>query len=103
MNRSTPPRSARYSLRAGSSRSALPLRSPNLNAYAERFVRSVKSECLDQTVLLDEKHLRVTVLAHISRYHAERNLLVIGSWLAQLIENLRADQLEYLPRRAPQY
>ena len=36
----------------------LPPRSPNLNAYAERFVRSIKEECLDRVVTLGEDHLR---------------------------------------------
>jgi len=34
----------------------LPARSPNLNAYAERFMRSIKEECLNQMVLLGERH-----------------------------------------------
>ena len=36
----------------------LPARSPNLNAYAERFVLSIKSECLDRIVPLGERDLR---------------------------------------------
>jgi putative transposase len=36
----------------------LPPRSPNLNAYAERFVLSVKSECLSQLILFGERSLR---------------------------------------------
>jgi len=36
----------------------LPARSPNLNAYAERWVRSVREECLDQIIVLSERHLR---------------------------------------------
>jgi len=39
----------------------LPARSPNLNAYAERFVRSTKSECLAKVIPLSEAHLRRTV------------------------------------------
>ena len=34
----------------------LPPKSPNLNAYAERFVLSIKSECLDRMVLVGERH-----------------------------------------------
>ena len=37
----------------------LPAKSPNLNAYAERFVRSIKEECLNRIVPLGESHLRV--------------------------------------------
>ncbi len=37
----------------------LPARSPNLNAFAERFVLSIKSECLNKLILLGEGHLRL--------------------------------------------
>ena len=51
----------------------LPARSPNLNAYAERFVRSVKSECLAQIIPLSEHHLRKAVKEYTEHYHFERN------------------------------
>ena len=51
----------------------LPARSPNLNAHAERFVLSVKSECLDKLVLLGERHLRDAVREYTAHYHEERN------------------------------
>ena len=51
----------------------LPARSPNLNAYAERFVRSVKSECLAQIIPLGERHLRKAVREYTEHYHFERN------------------------------
>lgn len=50
----------------------LPARSPNLNAYAERFVLSIKSECLDRLVLLGEAHLRLAVREYLAHYNAER-------------------------------
>ena len=50
----------------------LPARSPNLNAFAERFVGSVKSECLDRIVPLGEQHLRAAVRAFMEHYHEER-------------------------------
>ena len=50
----------------------LPARSLNLNAFAERFVGSVKSECLDRIVPLGEKHLRAAVRAFVDHYHEER-------------------------------
>jgi transposase InsO family protein len=50
----------------------LPARSPNLNAFAERFVGSVKSECLDRIVPLGEQHLRAAVRAFMDHYHEER-------------------------------
>ena len=51
----------------------LPARSPNLNAYAERFVRSIKSECLAQIIPLGERHLRTAVKEYTEHYHLERN------------------------------
>ena len=51
----------------------LPARSPNLNAYAERFVRSIKSECLAQIIPLGERHLRQAVKEYTEHYHLERN------------------------------
>ena len=51
----------------------LPARSPNLNAYAERFVRSIKEECLGRVVPLGERHLRFLVHEYVEHYHRERN------------------------------
>ncbi len=51
----------------------LPPRSPNLNAYAERFVRSIKEECLNRVVPLGESHLRLIVQEYVEHYHRERN------------------------------
>jgi transposase InsO family protein len=51
----------------------LPARSPNLNAYAERFVRPIKSECLAQIIPLGERHQRHAVKAYTAHYHVERN------------------------------
>ena len=50
----------------------LPAWSPNLNAFAERFVGSVKSECLDRMVLLGERHLQAAVREFVGHYHEER-------------------------------
>lgn len=50
-----------------------PPRAPNCNAYAERFVRSVKEECLNRIVPLGERHLRKTLHEFAVHYHRERN------------------------------
>src|SRR5262245_56135937 len=50
----------------------LPARSPNLNAFAERFVESIKPECLDRIVPLGENHLRAAIRAFMDHYHEER-------------------------------
>lgn len=53
----------------------LPARSPNLNCYAERWVRSVKGECLSKLILFGESSLRraLTNFSEAEHYHAERN------------------------------
>ena len=51
----------------------LPPKSPNLNAYAEHFVRSIKESCLDRLVLFGEKSLRVAIREFVEHYHHERN------------------------------
>src|SRR6267378_409800 len=52
---------------------ALPPRSPNLNAYAERWVRSVKEECLAKLIFLSEGSLRHALRQYEAHYHEERN------------------------------
>ena len=51
----------------------LPYRSPNLNAYAERFVRSIKDECLNRMILFGERSLRKATREYAAHYHRERN------------------------------
>src|SRR5947208_8776158 len=51
----------------------LPAHSPNLNAYAERWVRSVKEECLSKIILIGERSLRRAISEYVVHYHAERN------------------------------
>jgi putative transposase len=51
----------------------LPPRSPNLNAYAERFVRSIKDECLDRMIFVGQASLRRAVSEYMDHYHRERN------------------------------
>ena len=50
-----------------------PFQAPNANAYAERFVRSIKDECLNRMIPFGERHLRRTIAAFIEHYHRERN------------------------------
>ena len=51
----------------------IPPRSPNLNAYAERWVRSVKQECLSRLILFGERSLHRALTEFIAHFHAERN------------------------------
>ncbi len=51
----------------------LPPQSPNLNAFAERWVRSIKSECLDRMIFFGEKMFRHAVTEFVAHFHTERN------------------------------
>ena len=51
----------------------LPKKSPNLNAYCERFVRSIKFECFDQMIFFSERSLRYAADQYLEHYHKERN------------------------------
>jgi putative transposase len=57
---------------AGTEPLRLPPRSPNLNAFAERFVRSIKEECLDHLILFGEASLHRAVDQFVEHYHHER-------------------------------
>ena len=59
----------------------LPPRSPNLNAYAERFVRTIKESCLDRMILFGENSLRKTVQEFATHYHTERHHQGLGNRL----------------------
>lgn len=52
---------------------ALPPHSPNLNAFAERWVRSVKEECLSKLILFGERSLKHALHHYEMHYHQERN------------------------------
>jgi transposase InsO family protein len=58
-----------------------PFCAPNCNAHAERFVRSVKQECLDRLIPLGERHLRRALAEFLVHYHRERNHQGLGNEL----------------------
>jgi putative transposase len=59
----------------------LPPRSPNLNAYCERFVRSIKEEALQQMIMIGEASLRSVIQSYLAHYHHERNHQGVGNQL----------------------
>src|SRR3954464_11476596 len=59
----------------------LPPRSPNLNAHAERFVRTIKESCLDRLILFGEGSLRRAVSQFVAHYHRERPPQSLGTRL----------------------
>ncbi len=59
----------------------LPPRSPNLNAHAERFVRSIKESCLERMIFFGERSLRKGIHEFVLHYHGERNHQGLGNRL----------------------
>jgi putative transposase len=64
----------------------LPARSPNLNAFAERFVLSIKSECLNHMIFFSEDQLRRAIKAYVDHYSFERNHQGLGNRLIKSTE-----------------
>jgi putative transposase len=64
---------------AGAETVRLPPWSPNLNAYAQRFVRSIKEECLERMMLIGERSLRWAASQFCEHYHRERNHQGLGN------------------------
>jgi len=51
----------------------LPPKSPNLNAHLKRFMRTIKSECLERMIFFGENMLRNAIKQYLEHYHTERN------------------------------
>ena len=56
-----------------------PVQAPNANAYAERFVRSIREECLDRVILFGERRLLHVLKEFVVHYHEERNHQGLGN------------------------
>jgi hypothetical protein len=54
-----------------------------LNAHLERFMRTVKQECLDRMIFFGENSLRNAVSEFLAHYHRERNHQGLGNRLIQ--------------------
>ena len=57
----------------------LPPRSPNLNAYAERFVRTIKEGCVNRMIFFGERSLRNAISEFVEFYHHKRNHQGLGN------------------------
>ena len=66
----------------------LPPRSPNLNAFAERFVRSMKEECLSRMIFFGRASLRHAIAQYMTHYHGERNHQGLGNRLLQPVADI---------------
>jgi hypothetical protein len=60
-----------------------PVRAPNCNAFAERFVRSIKDECLDRMILFGEASLRRALREYVAHFRSERNHQGVGNRLLE--------------------
>jgi putative transposase len=56
----------------------IPYQAPNANAYAERRVRSVREECLDHLIILNERHLRQVLKEYVGYYNERRAHQALG-------------------------
>jgi putative transposase len=72
-----------------------PYRAPNANASAERFVRSIKDECLDRLIPIGERHFRRAMAEYVEHYHRERNhqgienALIVGAPATSTVGRIR--------------
>jgi hypothetical protein len=76
---------------AGAKPVRLTRRSPNLNAFIERFIRSIKEECLDRVIPLGEAHLRELIREYMAHYHIERPHQGLGGAFIQPANDHAAD------------
>ena len=49
-----------------------PIRSPRANAFAERWVRTVRTECLDRMLILGQRHLERVLREYVNHYNRQR-------------------------------
>jgi transposase InsO family protein len=75
-----------------------PYRAPNANAHAERFVRSIKEECLNRIIPMGERHFRRAVREYVEHYHLERNHQGLGNTLIAGAPTRRGGAIRRRPR-----
>jgi putative transposase len=56
-----------------------PVRAPKANAIAERWVRSVRNECLDHLLVFGRRHLEQVLREYVAHYNAERPAPLVGA------------------------
>ena len=85
---------------AGTTIIRLPPRSPNLNAYAERFVGSIKAECLTRLIFFGEASLRRALKEYTAHYHYERNHQGVQNQLLNAAANDESYEHGLISKRA---
>ena len=71
----------------------LPPRSPNLNAYVERFKRSIQEEVLNRILIFGEKHLRKVITEYAEHYHHERPHQGLGNKIIEPVPHKNTGQI----------
>jgi hypothetical protein len=71
----------------------VPPQSPDLDAFAERFVLSIKSECLNRLVILGERHLRRAIAEYLEHCHDERTHQGLGNQLIAGVPELASGRV----------
>jgi putative transposase len=67
---------------------------PNMNAHGERFVRSIRSECLDQMIFVGRASLEKTIAEYIAHYHDERSHQGLGNEIVSRVPVQRVGEIE---------
>jgi putative transposase len=75
-----------------------PRQAPNCNAYAERFVLSIKSECLGRMIFFGESSLRRAIREYLAHYHAERAHQGLGNERIERTESTGTGAVECCER-----
>ena len=75
----------------------IPARSPNMSPHAERWVQSVKRECLDHFMVFGEKHLRYLLREYLAYYHGPRPHQGLGNVLLSEFEKAEVPIAESAP------
>ena len=75
-------------------------RSPWQNPYVERMIGSIRRECLDHLIIIDERHLRRILASYFDYYHRSRTHLSLGkdSPIPRLVESAKAGKIIALPQ-----
>jgi len=75
-------------------------RSPWQNPFVERMIGSIRRECLDHLIVIDERHLRRTLVSYFDYYHRSRTHLSLGkdSPVHRPVESAKAGEVIALPQ-----
>jgi transposase InsO family protein len=67
---------------------------PNMDAHAERFVRSIRSECLDQMIFVGRTSLEKAIAEYVAHYHHERSHQGLGNEIVSKVPVQREGAIE---------